>query len=106
MIESFARRRPDHDQHIFLVDAEFAQRVCEVRIRLEIGEVDVFLNAFVTMHLAERSPILTQFVRGKSTRHDYLRRQTKSQVIGRLMLVIHQRDGFDSERGSRGDVCI
>ena len=106
MIKRFAGRRSRHDQHLLLCDAEFSQRFRERWIGFEIGEVNVFFHSVVTFHFARRGSVLAQLGGRKGARYDHARRQTKRQMISRLMFVIHQRYRLNSQGRGGGNLRV
>ena len=106
MIQSLSRRRTRYDQHIFARDAEFAQCFRESRIGGEIREVYVFLHSVISPDLSRRCSILSQLFRRKWAGHNHSGCETKRQMIRRLMLVIHQRHGLDSQRRGCGNLRV
>src|SRR5437016_10710472 len=106
MIQRLSRRRTRYDQHIFARDAEFAQCFPEFWIGNEVSEVSVFLYPVISSDFSRRCSVLSQFCRRKCARHNHSGGETKRQMIRRLMLVIHQRHGLDSQRRGCGNLRV
>src|SRR5437667_2901521 len=106
MIQSLSRRRTRYDQHIFARDAEFAQCFRESWIGSEVSQVNVFLYPVISSDFSRRGSVLSQLCRRKCARHDHSGCESKRQMIRRLMLVIHQRYGLDSQRRGCGNLRV
>src|SRR5258708_10473122 len=90
-------RRTDVHQYILWRHTKLAELLNKRWIRHKAGEINIFFGAFVAFHFSARSTEASQRTFRKGARYDHARGQAKSKMICRLMLVIHQRNGFHSE---------
>src|SRR5207237_10597636 len=106
VIQSLSRRRTRYDQHLFARDAEFAQCFRESWIGSEVSEVSVFLCPVISSDFSRRGSVLSELFGRKCARHNHSGCESKRQMIRRLLLVIHQRYGVDSEHRGGGNLRL
>src|SRR5688572_25881560 len=73
---------------------------------MKVREIDVFLRAVITAHLADTRAKTAQRVRRKTRGHDYARRESEREMVCGLMFVVHHRDRFDSREAAGEDLRI
>src|SRR5689334_20550831 len=104
MIQSIVRWRPHQDQHIIRFNSKLTQPRTKQRIGLKVGEVNILLRAVIPPDLLHTRAIPSQTLRRKTRRHDDTGRETEREMIRRLMLVIHHRDGSKTEHAGSKDL--
>jgi hypothetical protein len=78
-----------------------AQALLEAGIRLEVGQVDLFLQAAVADDPVGRGAAASQVLIGEGEGDDHTPRQAEAQVVRRLELVVHGSYGGNAHPSGR-----
>ena len=99
VVESSLGRRAHRSRHAVGVET---QRYEDGRVRSDVRQVELLLEALVANDLLRRRSESPQARLGKGRRNDHSPGEPEAQVIRRLVLVVHHRHGRHA-RESRGD---
>src|SRR5688500_2295093 len=104
VIERVVRRWTHQDQHIISINTKLTQLRAEVRIGLEVCEVNIFFRAVITTNLADTRSIMSQTACWKTRWNDDTRSEAKREMVCRLIFVVNECDGLDSQGSPSQDL--
>ena len=105
VVEGTRRWGSGDDERSFL-RARQAQLSEDVRVRLEVAQVDALLEARVAPDLAPGRTLAPGDRLGKRLGQEHQRGEPKGEVIGRLMLEVHPGDDRHTQRAGGDDLGV